>query len=186
MFAIIIVGDEIAEYALTDYAVTNNTKLSNITKSDVGFTGSVDGLFIPDENFTKLYYEGQISTSEYAKLLNLTPDLDNFTTQETYGPDGNINPSGSRGFSPFTKDGKSYYKCMGSPGLRRRDFTTAYLPSTVVNYNAAQESISGLTLIDLRPDHMWFNPNDTREVWLAQDITNNIKFGRYATNIPEI
>jgi hypothetical protein len=37
----------------------------------------------------------------------------------------------------------------------------------------------------MRPEQMWFNPADTREVWLASEQSSNIRMARYATNTPE-
>lgn len=180
MTALIIVGDEIAEYALSNFTVTNNTQQSDITKSNAGFTGSTDGRFTMSNDFATLLWEGVDAGGDASKEISLSPDLDNFIVQQTYN-NAAINP-GAGDFSPMTADGKEWYKCLGSPGIGRRVMTTAYDPSTVTNWSDTY-SLAGLTQIDCRPNEMWFNPEDTSEVWVAQDTGGNLKFSRYATNV---
>lgn len=180
MMALIIVGDEIAEYNLTNFQVTNNTQQSDITKAEVGHTQSTDGRFTMSNDFTTLLWDGRDGSGDEIKEIALSPDLDNFVIQQTY-TNQNINPGGG-GWSPMTADGLEWYKCTGAAGIQRRLMSSPYDVSTVANW-ADTYSLASLTQIDCRPNHMWFNPEDTREVWIGQDTGGNLKFTRYATNI---
>jgi hypothetical protein len=168
----IVVGDEWAEYPCSGFVVQGNTKLSNVTKADVGFSGSQDGAAVFGPGVDYMLWNGP-----GAGLKNISlpgGNLDAWIDQNEFST--SIMSTLAIGTSPLTADEKLFLQGQGSPGLL---FTTMDAPRDINSLvQAAAQPISPITFV--RPKYTWFNPNDTSEVWCIGD-QSGIKLCRLKT-----
>jgi hypothetical protein len=184
LFTTTVVGDQISSYPCTNYKINTTGTIKHLTKSDVGFTGSPDGSWSASFDLDTVFWSGDDGSDAIKKIATPDGDLDNFTVNQTYN-NTSINPSASRGESHTTLDGKLFIKCNGSSGLRFRRMTTANDLSTVIDW-LTNQAVNSLSVIDMRPSHIWFNPKDTRYIWVSDDPSSRAQFCRYKTNTPEV
>jgi len=179
LFCHVIVGDRIDAIPGSGFVVGNGAVVSDITKADVGHGGPGDGSKVMTLSADFMLWEGD---GDIIKRIS-TPggNLDAFAVQATEpmtGGTGNL----VIGTSPLTLDNKSYCRGVGAPGVEFVTMDDA-LDVATINYSVAQ-SLSGLT--SMRPVYLWFDPNDTSEIWTQGDLSGGMQLARFATNVPSL
>ena len=163
----------------TPWVISNEAENSQVTKANVGFTGSAESNFAMNVDESEFIYEGQTDFDEQVKLVTFTgQDLTTYNVQATKG----INPpivavSHNTGLSNLSLDGGSYYQ-VDTGGIYKATMSDPGDLSTLTHGS----------LIDLNTDlslgfvitRVWINPNSTGEVWVG---ALNLSMARLATNI---
>lgn len=182
LFSRDFVGDYVEAKPGAGFVVGLGAALSNITKGDLGAGGATDGFvsFQENANYFISEQDGPVGGNTLRRA-NFTPpgNLDSFALGTAVASPWSI---GAIGLSGLDKTEKFYYRCLGSQGLSiasfpdNPDLSTASESSPV----ATPSSIG-----TFRPDHCWYDVNDTRYFWAVWD-TFGVKIIRYATNVPEL
>ncbi len=178
-----IVGDEYVMYTANDYVITNGTPIvdNRITKADAGFNSSSDApaIFAPDFSYMLWYGRHNTTGDGLRNISTPNADLGSFIIVDQGNQALDINSSP---FSNFDKTETIFMRGEGSPGV---SFNQLDNPRDVDNYTeGAPQSLSGRGS-DIRPQAIWFDPDDTRTVWIVDDPTSNFRMALYATNVPE-
>lgn len=186
VYYIEIVGDEIQERSKvsgTPFSLTGMSLGSNITKSDVGFTGSADGCFIWDAlDPTNFFWEGAISTARRLKRFTLSPagDLDGFTEQQNVAAPGNLTVSVSQTSTVLSADKTKYYRIQSQSGVRLMTLSSPLDISSITVgalTDIDQQFANSWTIRDI-----WINPNDTSVVWVAGESgSGGVQFAKFST-----
>ena len=172
------VGDEISQFAATDFVIAGTGELSDITKSNLGFNADNDGSFIINPAGNILWWMGRNnSTGNHWVTVNIPDgDLDSFTTLADVA-----GFSVDRNGLAMTIAENLIVQTRGSPGIRFLTFDNLEtLDNAAVGSN---QSLAGLTQIDMRPSRVWFNPQNTSEIWFSDEDTGGVKISRFATNV---
>jgi len=179
-YCIHTVGDEIAQFGATQFALNNQAgELSDITKGNVGFTSSTDGGFTINAAGSILFWMGRNGGNRWATFNIPAGNLDAFTTLADVTAPVSIDTSGQK----MNAAGNLIVQTRGSNGIRFLTFDDLQTLGSPVA--GADQSLAALTAIDIRPEKVWFNPNDTREIWLSDEEGGGVQLGCYFTNVPE-
>ena len=176
---ITVVGDSIQTYAATDYGSITGSALSDLTKSDAGFSGSSDGVFTTNEAGSYVLYYGP---SQLLKYITLSPDgnLDGFTVQATKTGIADGQSLFNDCCTLLNNDEKSYYMAAGAAGIQRVTMPT---PTDIANIvNEAAVDIGAPFVNNWNITSTWIDPNDTTFMWVGGESGTTIKFAKFATN----
>jgi len=172
-------GDEIKERALTDWAVTNSTELSDSNKADRGHSGSNDGGYYPNNEFTQLISDGGPSNrTQGSSITGAAGDLDTISNDEGVAFNLWTSNAGAIGGSKISKDGLKIYRGIGAGGIQTITLST---PFNVVGGTTVDDDIEAE--ITFRPKYVLVNPEDTTEVWCIGDNGGGLQMARMATNV---
>ncbi len=178
-FCIHTVGDEIAAFGATQFAVNNEAgELSDIDKSELGFTSSTDGSFCINPAGDVLFWRGRNGGHRWVTGTIPGGDLDSFSQLVSVAAPDTTSTQGLA----MNKAEDLIVKCLGSAGVSFYTFDNLQTLGSAAD--GASQSLAALTAIDMRPDHVWFNPNDTSEIWFADEETGGVQLSRFATNVP--
>lgn len=168
-------GDEISRLiTASPYVIWGgNHEHSDITKSDIGYTGASDGFWTAPEDLSYLIWHAPETGSPFHNYIHYvtTPggDLDNFVLQNSFDVEA-IAPAIGQHLSDLSLDQKSFYMCRGSQGISLVTMDAAtdidsIVYGTVADITTQQNSAAGNWNID----SVWIDPNNTRYVWVQGD-----------------
>lgn len=174
------VGDNFVNIPASNFVVALIAvpETSGMTKAERGFTGSADTSYYPVDDFSACYMDGDTVSGNRVHRIDFSPDgnLD----APSIGPDDPINwtQNGSIGGSKVTKTGRDIYRGAGAQGVERLQFGTPFDATTLVSLGTFDNE----TEVGFRPETVWFNPEDTTEVWITGDV-GGLELARMLTNI---
>lgn len=166
--------------AASGHGISNATVLSDVSKTEVGFTSSTDAPAIwgPDLDYA-LWMGGDGGGDAIKDVSFPSADLDSWVVESTYNH-GSINPSG-QSVSNLDATETMCYEGAGSAGCYIISFDS---PREITSF--ARSSVYDLRTnvpasFDFRPGSIWFDPNNTRYLWMVADPTNNLQIVKYDT-----
>ena len=155
--------------------------LSDVSKTEVGFTSSTDGAAVWGPTFDYMLWMGGQTSDAIKNISTPGGNLDAWVEEELYY-NGTIDPNNSPP-SNLDKSETMFFQGAGSQGVTICSFNS---PREVSSWNrSAAYDIRLLGSFDFRPGGSWFDPNDTRYVWMIADPTSNLQIVKYATHVPE-
>jgi hypothetical protein len=179
------VGDEISHWPANNYTISGGAgEDSDITKSDVGFTGNQDGTFTCDKDMTYLLWLGEVGTTSNIKYITVGAgtDLDNFTVQATQNIETPM-PTVEKGLSMLSLDELSFYLCEGGAGVRLVTMDEPHDIATI-NFGTIEDldtqftsPISGWNIL-----HIWIDPANTQYVWVGGD-DSGMQLAKFNTGV---
>jgi hypothetical protein len=179
------VGDEISQYLSGSggYWIGSGAELSDITKANVGFSGSTDGPMTFAHDNTYFLWMGDSVAGLVLKVIDIPGgDLDAFSVFDTAAYPHGV--STVLPLSPLSADGLNWYNTGGSQGVRLLTLQGFKDPANSVAGSYTAYADMGSPVIDIRPEHIWIDPFDTAQVWVIDDEgANEIQIGCINTNV---
>lgn len=178
IWGMVLVNDEISAMPASNFVIGTGSELSDINKSEVGWTGGGDGIYYCKNNLDDFLWDGRNPT--IGRVRRVTPslagNLDSFST----GPIETAPYSVSTGIGPskISNDGKCFYRGVGAPGVEFVEMDNAMdMSSTTVTVR----DIS--TTVGFFVKGIWINPDNTSEVWCVGSNSGGLQLARMATNL---
>lgn len=179
-----VVGDQYVMYTANGWVITNGTPLVGniITKNNMSFNASSDSPAVFGNDFEYMLWYGRNNTFGDAMRNVTTPaaDLGSYIIVDDGYQALNIN---GNAFSNLDKSETIWMVGSGSSGVAfnqlagKRDVVSNIIEGTPQDIRSLGP--------DIRPGAIWFDPDDTRYVWVTADPSANFQMARYATNVPE-
>lgn len=174
--------DTFRMYSASEFVINSPTVLSDVSKTEVGFTSSTDGPAMWGPNLDYNLWLGGQPSDAIKNVSFPAGDLDAFVVESTIF-NGLVDPNGQP-LSNCDKTETMCYQGAGAQGVYIVSFdaprdTASFLRSAVYDLrNNVPASF------DFRPGSFWFDPNDTTYVWGIADPTGNLQIVKYATHVP--